>query len=104
MRRFAAGVLAILAAAACGRRESPEVARDRARRTFLVSQIAGLEQTIARAERGELQTGDKIAIGLSESIAKSLLNASLPLELNVTRSAHGTNSQTRSETRYSTSC
>jgi hypothetical protein len=64
----------------CNRREPPQVARTRAQQAFLHSQIAGLEKTIGQFERGEVTTTDEVAIGLSEGLAKSLLNASLPLD------------------------
>ena len=73
-------VLALALVGGCARRERPEVARARASETFLRSQIAGLEKTIGQVERGEVTTTDQVAIGLSEDLAKGLLNASLPLE------------------------
>ena len=72
--------LALALVGGCARRERPEVARARASETFLRSQIAGLEKTIGQVERGEVTTTDQVAIGLSEDLAKGLLNASLPLE------------------------
>ena len=72
--------LALALVAGCARRERPEVTRARASETFLRSQIAGLEKTIGQVERGELTSTDQVAIGLSEDLAKGLLNASLPLE------------------------
>lgn len=74
--------LAATALAGC-RREPPEVALARSSAAYLEKQIAGLEDTIARAERGELTTTDRIAIGLSEELAAAMLNAALPLETEV---------------------
>jgi hypothetical protein len=64
----------------CARRERSEDALARSQETFLRGQIAGLEKMIGQVERGELTTTDQVAIGLSEDLAKRLLNASLPLE------------------------
>ena len=65
----------------CGRRESPEVARDRAAESFLKMQIADTKRLLARLESGELVTQDRIAIGISEAVVKQLLDASLPPEI-----------------------
>jgi hypothetical protein len=67
-------------AGGCTRRERPEAALARSRDVHLREQIAGLEKTIGQVERGEVTTTDQVAIGLSEDLAKGLLNASLPLE------------------------
>ncbi len=83
MRRLKPIVLCAIAltlVAGCARRESREAARARSSEAFLRSQIAGLEKTIGQVERGEITTTDQVAIGLSEDLAKGLLNASLPLE------------------------
>ncbi len=45
------------------------------------SQIEGLERLIAQADKGDLVTSDQIAIGISEDVVKTLLNASLPREV-----------------------
>ena len=45
------------------------------------SQIDSLERLIAQADKGELVTTDQIAIGISEDVVKTLLNASLPQEV-----------------------
>lgn len=74
-------VLAVAVGGACSRRESAEDARARSRDTFLREQIAGLEKTIGQAERGEISTTDQVAIGVSEDLARGLLNASLPFEM-----------------------
>jgi len=77
----AGAMLLVLAGApACRKRESPEAARARARKVFLESQIAGLEDLVAKAERGEIVTADQIAISVEEGVARELLNASLPQE------------------------
>ena len=49
--------------------------------TFRRAQIEGLEALVAQAEKGELVTTDQIAIGISEDVVKTLLNASLPREV-----------------------
>lgn len=79
-RRLAGWTLALAALQGCGPRESPEAAHSRSRAASLRAQIEGLEATIAKAERGELVTADRIAIGVAEELVKNLLNASLPLE------------------------
>jgi hypothetical protein len=76
----AAWALAVALAGGCSRREGTEDALARSKETFLRGQIAGLEKTIGQVERGEVVTTDQVAIGVSESMAKGLLNASLPLE------------------------
>lgn len=75
-----AGIIALAASPGCGVREGPESALARSRAEHLEGQIRGLEQMIAQAERGELDTTDLIAIGLAEELAAELFNASLPLE------------------------
>lgn len=82
MRRsvLAAGLLAVIVAAGCQKRESPEAVLARSTAEFRRNQIAGLEKEIARVERGELVTKDQLAIGISEDTVKGLLNASLPQE------------------------
>jgi hypothetical protein len=82
--RVAAGLAAILAAVLsidCSRREPPEHALARSRAAFVREQIASLKKTIGQVERGEMSTTDHVAIGLSEDLAKRLLNASLPMEV-----------------------
>jgi hypothetical protein len=78
-RAAAAGLLAL--ALGCVRRESPEVARDRATETFLKTQVADTKRLIARLESGEQITRDRIAIGITEGVVKQLLEASLPPEM-----------------------
>jgi hypothetical protein len=72
--------LALALAGGCTRRERPEDTLARSKEVFVRGQIAGLEKTIGQVERGEVTTTDQVAIGLSEDLAKGLLNASLPLE------------------------
>ncbi len=79
-RKTATFALALTLVASCSRRESPELARARSAEAFLRAQIAGLEETIGQVERGEITTSEQVVIGLSEDLAKGLLNASLPLE------------------------
>jgi hypothetical protein len=67
--------------AGCGSREPPEVARDRAFESFLMTQIADTKQLLARAESGQLSTKDRIAIGITEGVVKQMLDASLPPEV-----------------------
>ena len=45
------------------------------------TQIANLEKLIAQAEKGEVVTTDQIAIGVSEDLLRSLLQASLPPDI-----------------------
>jgi hypothetical protein len=74
----AAGLLGL--GLGCVRRESPEVARDRATESFLKTQLADTRRLIARLESGEPITQDRIAIGITEGVVKQLLEASLPPE------------------------
>jgi hypothetical protein len=77
----ALSLLAALALlAACRRPEPPEVVRARTQKAFLETQIGELEGLVARAERGELQTANQIAIGIDEKVVTDLLAASLPPE------------------------
>jgi len=62
----------------CRRRESPEAARARAGAAFLRQQVSGLEALVAKAEGEGLETQDQIAVGISEAVVKSLVDASLP--------------------------
>jgi hypothetical protein len=64
----------------CGRRDSPEEALRRTTESFLLVQIRDLEALAKKAESGELDTANRLAIGIAESAAKTLLNASLPQE------------------------
>jgi hypothetical protein len=64
----------------CGRRESLEDARARATEPLLIKQITELKELVARAERGELTTQNRIAIGISEATTKEMFDASLPQE------------------------
>jgi hypothetical protein len=66
--------------AACRPRESAETTRLRTGETFLLAQIADLKTLAARAEAGDVQTADRIAIGISEETAKALFDVSLPQE------------------------
>jgi hypothetical protein len=78
--RVAAAVLAASLVAACARRESLEVARDRTTESAFKQEIADLQALIARAESGRLVTQDRLAIGIAERTASALLDASLPQE------------------------
>ncbi len=71
--------LAVLSPA-CGRRESAEDAFLRLNEASLIQQIADLEVLNVRAEKGELSTKDRFAIGIAEDTAKALIDASLPQE------------------------
>jgi hypothetical protein len=73
-------VASVLLLAACHRRESVEAARARAVEDFLKAQLVELKELIVKAERGELVTKDRLAIGVSEDSVKSLIDASLPQE------------------------
>lgn len=52
----------------------------RVTRTFLEAQVSGLQELIAKAERGELVTADQLAVSVDESVARELLNVPLPQE------------------------
>ncbi len=78
---IAAGLIAAALTLGCHKREAPEVAFKRAQAESRRGQIASLEKLIAQAEKGELVTTDQIAIGISEELVKTLLNASLPKEI-----------------------
>jgi hypothetical protein len=82
--RIAAAALCCVAfLAGCRRREPPEAARARASARFLESQIQSLEKLVAKAEKGELETSEQIAISISETVVKRLLDASLPQEISL---------------------
>ena len=78
-RAVAAGLLGL--GLGCARRETPELARDRATETFLKRQIADTKRLVGRLEAGEHITQDRIAIGITEGVVKQLLDASLPPEM-----------------------
>lgn len=78
---LAIGAVSLLLFAGCRKREPPEMARARASAVFLKEQIGGLEDLVRRAEAGELTTQDQLAIGISEGVAKDLIDASLPQEV-----------------------
>jgi hypothetical protein len=76
---------ALPAAAACRIRESTEAARAKTEKAFLVKGIAELEELAEKAEEGDLVTSGHIAIGVDETTASTILNASLPQEQVVAR-------------------
>ena len=80
-QRIVVSGLAAIVALGCQRREPPEATLARTTATFRRAQIESLEALIAQAEKGELVTTDQIAIGISEEMVKSLLNAPLPREV-----------------------
>ena len=65
----------LLAVAACRVREAPEDARAKAQKRFLQEQVASLQELVARAERGELATADRIAIGVHENVVEASWHA-----------------------------
>jgi hypothetical protein len=71
--------------AGCRGAEPPEVTAARSRHVFLLRQIAALEELQGRAKRGELVTTRQIAIGVEEKVARDLLNAPLPRDIEVAR-------------------
>jgi len=77
----AAALIAAALTSGCHKRESPEAVRARSTATFRRAQIDSLEKLLAQAEKGELTTTDRIAIGISEELMKSLFGASLPHEV-----------------------
>jgi hypothetical protein len=86
MRVTLGGALVTAALAlGCERREAPEIALKRATAEFRRGQIASLKGLIAQAEKGDLVTTDQIAIGISEDLVKTFLNASLPREIVVAK-------------------
>jgi hypothetical protein len=89
LRRSGFACLALaLAAGACRVRETPEAVRAKVSKEFLERQIVGLEELLAKDRRGELVTADQIAIGIDEAVAREILNAPLPQELDVGGHAH----------------
>lgn len=78
--RLATALLVASSLCGCQPRESPEVTRQRTAETVLLKQIEDLKALLAKAEAGELETLDRIAIGISEDTSKAILNASLPQE------------------------
>lgn len=82
--RGGAWVIAALALlSACRPREPEEAARARATEAFLAAQIVDLRRLIARAKTGDLVSRDRIAISISESIVKRLLDSALPREVTI---------------------
>lgn len=75
-------VLALLlpALAGCQLSEPREAAEARARKALREKQIAGLEQTLARARR-EGVNPERILIGVSEAVFREVVSATLPREL-----------------------
>jgi hypothetical protein len=65
---------------ACQPRESLEATRQRTAETVLLKQIEDLKALVARAESGQVETRDRIVIGIAEETSKALLDASLPQE------------------------
>ena len=81
MKAWIAFVAALgLGLVACGVREPLEVTRNRAVESHLRRQIADLETLITRAESGQFETKNRLAIGLSEDATRAMLEASLPQE------------------------
>jgi len=86
MRIAVSGALiAATLALGCQQREAPEIALKRATAEFRRGQIGSLQKLIAQAEKGDLVTTDQIAIGISEDLVKTFLNASLPREIVVAK-------------------
>ena len=73
-------LVVLVAAAGCRIRESPQDVRAKASKQFLEAQLQSLQQLVDRAERGELTSADRIAIGVDEAVAREILNGPLPLE------------------------
>lgn len=67
----------------CRRREPPEAAKARVTAKLLHEQIRSLEGLVARAESGGLGTEGQVAIAVSEDVVKSLVGASLPLDVKI---------------------
>jgi hypothetical protein len=79
--RIAATAIAAILALGCHKREPPEAVVARSTAAFRRGQVESLEALVAKAESGDLVTGDQIAIGISEAVMSTLLNASLPREV-----------------------
>src|SRR5262245_17788331 len=78
MRRTGVLALVALLAPGCRAPEPREAVEGRNRKAVLERQIIELEKLIGKARRGELVTEGQTAIGVSESLVKKLLTASLP--------------------------
>jgi hypothetical protein len=64
----------------CRPRESAETTRQRTAETVLLKQIEDLKALVDKAEAGQVETRDRIVIGIAEETSKALLDASLPQE------------------------
>lgn len=78
-RRLALAVAIASLLAGC-QRESLEATRQRTAETVLLKQLDDLKALVAKAEAGQIETLDRIAIGISEETSKAVLDASLPQE------------------------
>jgi len=78
-----ASVCCVALLGGCRRREPPEAARARANARLLGEQIRSLEALVAKAEAGELDTDQQVAVAVSEDVVTSLVGASLPLEIKI---------------------
>ena len=79
-QRFGLALSIAASVLGCQPRESLETTRQRSAETVLVKQIEDLKALVAKAEAGQVETRDRIAIGISEDTSKALLEASLPQE------------------------
>lgn len=64
----------------CQPRETLEATRQRTAETVLLKQIEDLKELVSKAEAGQVETRDRIVIGIAEETSKALLDASLPQE------------------------
>jgi hypothetical protein len=67
----------------CRRREAPEVVKARVTARLLHEQIRSLDALVAKADSGGLGTEEQVAIAVSEEVVKSLVGASLPLDVKI---------------------
>ncbi len=86
---MAAGRLALLALfgiaglAACRRPEPDAWKKARAEKESLQRELVGFAELQRKADRGQLLTPDQIAIGVDERVVRDLMNASLPLAIDL---------------------
>jgi hypothetical protein len=87
-RAWPGPVAVLLFAVACGPREPDAVQHWRAQESSLQQQIHDLRELVTRAESRALETTGRVAIGVREDVASSLLNVTLPQEQTVAGFVH----------------
>jgi hypothetical protein len=68
---------------ACRRPEPAEWRKARAEKESLQRELVGFAELQGKADRGQLLTPDQIAIGVDERVVRDLMNASLPLTVDL---------------------